>query len=360
MNSKERVIAAIRHSTPDRVPVDIRYAPELGSMLRGALGLRTDADLQQWFGQDVVPVRPEFPSAVSPIKYADPTIRIDANGYYRDIYGVPFKLMENDLQSYLETVQDLPLKDLDSIADLERYPWPTTEPWDYSKIEGQIDANTGSATWCRSRGFFTTSQLMRGMDGFLVDLMLNQDYAHSLIGRIIDFVFEDARKTLEAGKGKYTFIEYNDDFGMQNSMMLSPDLWREFAKPEIRKFAELAHRNGAFLKCHSCGSIYPIIPDLIEVGVDILNPIQPLAKDMDPFRLKKEFGKDLCFHGAVDIQNLLPFATAIEVGDHVKKLIDVVGECGGFIISGSHTLQADAKVENIIALREAIHSGKST
>jgi uroporphyrinogen decarboxylase len=81
---------------------------------------------------------------------------------------------------------------------------------------------------------------------------------------------------------------------------------------------------------------------------------------MDPFRLKKEFGKDLCFHGAVDIQNLLPFATAIEVGDHVKKLIDVVGECGGFIISGSHTLQADAKVENIIALREAIHSGKST
>jgi uroporphyrinogen decarboxylase len=355
MTSKERVTAAIQHSLPDRVPVDIRYAPELGMRVCQELGLADDAELQQWLGQDVVPVRPSYPTAVSSIKYADPTVRIDEHGYYRDIYDVPFKLMTSGGQTYLETVEDIPLRSIDDLAALSAYPWPGTEEWDYSRIASQIASHDGFASWCRTRGVFTTAQMMRGMDTFLIDLMTNQDYASTLMGKILDFIYEDARLTLEAGHGHYTFIEYNDDFGMQQSMMLSPQLWREVIKPIVRQFADLAHRNDAFLKFHSCGSIYPIIPDLIEIGVDILNPVQPLAKDMDPFRLKQEFGKDLCFHGAVDIQHLLPFGNPDEVYSHICRLIDVVGKDGGFIISGSHTLQVDAKTENIMALRKAIH-----
>jgi len=358
MNSKERVVAAIGHRNTDRVPVDIRYAPELGAKVCKALGFSSDAEMQEWLGQDVVPVRPAYPDEVSPIRYADPTIRIDESGFFRDIYGVPFKLIESGSQKYLETVPDIPLMNLNTIDELEHYPWPRTENWDYSQIQGQLSRSSLYATWSRSRGVFTTAQMMRGMDTFLVDLMINQEYAQKIIHKILEFVYEDARRTLEAGKGEYTFIEYNDDFGMQTSMMLSPELWREFIKPVMKMFSELAHRYGAFFKCHSCGSIYPIIPDLIEIGVDILNPIQPLAKDMNPLELKKEFGKYLCFHGGVDIQHLLPFASPEEVRIQITKLIDVVGADGGYILSGSHTLQADAKVENIVALRDAIHGGR--
>ena len=112
----------------------------------------------------------------------------------------------------------------------------------------------------------------------------------------------------------------------------------------------LIHSYGVKVRYHSCGSIYTIIPDLIEIGVDILNPIQPLAADMDPFILKREYGDRLCFHGGIDIQDLLPNASAQEVQCQVRKMIDIMGKEGGYILSGSHTIQADANVDNLIAM----------
>jgi len=354
MTSKERVLAAIQHKTPDRIPVDIRFSPEAQGKLNKALSMSTE-EVGAWLGQDVVPIRPFYPKAISPIKYADPTVEIDGNGYFVDIYGVSFKLVKNDYQNYLENTEILPLRGLNTIDKLDNYPWPTLEGWDYSNIEALLNKHANKAAWCRSRGFFTTAQMMRGMDTFLIDLSLNPDYALTIVKHIMKFVYADAEKTLQAGKGKYAFIEYNDDVGTQKSMMISPAMWRQYMKPIVRSFCDLAHKYGAYCKVHSCGSIYPIIPDLIEIGADILNPIQPLAKDMDPFKLKKEFGKDICLHGAVDIQNLLPFSSPEKVKGHVKRLIDEVGKDGGYILSGSHTVQADAKVENLIALREAIY-----
>lgn len=354
MTHKERVIAAINHKSSDRIPVDIRFSIESQMKLNKALSMST-LEVEEWFGQDVIPIRPFYKETASKIKYADPTIRIDENGYYVDIYGVPFKLVKSEFQDYLENTEILPLKDYDSIESLNSYPWPTTNNWDYSLIEKELDLHKDKASWCRSRGFFTTAQMMRGMDTYLIDLSLNPDFAMSIANHIMDFVIEDAEKTLKSGNGKYTFIEYNDDVGMQNSMMISPDMWRKYIKPIVKSFCELAHKYNAYCKVHSCGSIYSIIPDLIEIGTDILNPIQPLAKDMDPIKLKKEFGSDICFHGGIDIQNLLPFASPSEVKDTVRELIDIVGKNGGYILSSSHTVQADAKIENLIALREVIH-----
>lgn len=354
MTPKERVILAIKHKSPDRIPVDIRFSAESQMKLNNALS-KTTKEVEEWLGQDVIPIRPFYKKSVSTIKYADPTIKIDEHGYYIDIYGVPFKRIKSEFQDYLENTELLPLKEYDSEESLNLYPWPKTEDWDYSLLESEIDKHWQKATWCRSRGFFTTAQMMRGMDTFLVDLSLNPDFAMNIANHIMEFVFEDAEKSLKSGNGKYTFIEYNDDVGMQTSMMISPDMWRKYVKPIVKKFCTLAHKYNAYCKVHSCGSIYPIIPDLIEIGADILNPIQPLAKNMDPFRLKKEFGKDICLHGGVDIQNLLPYASPVEVKDTVHRLIDEVGKDGGYILSSSHTVQADAKIENLIALREAIY-----
>jgi len=351
MNSKERVLAAINHIQPDRVPIDLRFVPEAMQNLKDKLGF-TDSQVWDWIGQDVVTVRPVFPNPASEKYYADPTIEVTPEGHYLDIYRVPFKEVKTEFQTYIEFTGDSPLKSCQSIEDLNGFQWPKTYAWDYSAISSKLEANRDKATWARSRGCFATAQLMRGMDTFLMDLALEPEFACTVLDHIMNFVMDDACCTLEAGEGKYTFYEYNDDVASQRGMLISPDMWRKLIKPRMANFCSLVHSYGVKVRYHSCGSIYAIIPDLIEIGVDILNPIQPLAVDMDPFRLKEEFGDKLTFHGAIDIQELLPNGSVQDVREQVRETIDIVGKEGGYILAGSHTIQADAKVENIIAMVE--------
>ena len=351
MKSIERVQKAINHQQPDRVPIDVRFVPEISQKLLSALKM-DEQQFWTWAGQDVFTVRPKFKHPASAVKYADPTIRIDEHGHYLDIYQVPFRKVENEFQTYLEPLDLPPLGAMTSVEDLSHFSWPQVDDWDYSRIEAEIEAKKDKALWPRSRGCFQTSQLMRGMEQFLIDLALEPEFACSIMDHVLEFVIEDARLSLEGGKGKYTFIEYNDDVATQKGMLISPAMWRKYVKPRMKAFCDMAHAHDVYVKYHSCGSVYKIIPDLIEIGVDILNPIQTLAVNMDPFKLKKEFGKDICFHGAIDIQELLPNGSVQEVKDYVRRVIDVVGKDGGYILAGSHTIQADAKVENIIAMLE--------
>lgn len=355
MTSRERVSSTINHIQPYRVPIDFRFGQELLNKLKLELQMNEN-ELWEWIGQDVFTIRPEFRNSASDIFYADPTITVNENGYYIDMYHVPFRQVKNDFQTYIEAVNQPPLKDINTVEEIDNFPWPDTKAWDYSNIYNKIIEKKDKAVWSRSRGCFQTAQLMRGMDTFLIDLALNPEYACCIMDHIMKFVMDDARCTLEAAKGEYTFVEYNDDIASQRGLLISPDMWREYVKPRMAKFCELVHSYGAKVKYHSCGSIYAIIPDLIKIGVDILNPIQPLAANMDPFKLKEEFGNELCFHGAIDIQELLPKASKHEVKEYVQRIIDIVGKDGGYILAGSHTIQADAKVENIVTMIETANS----
>jgi uroporphyrinogen decarboxylase len=348
VTSKERVLCAINHIQPDRVPIDLRFCAEKWQELKNYLNV-SEPEIWRYIGQDVVTIRPKYKYAVTDIKYADPTIRIDERGYYYDIYGVPFRKITVSGQSYLEYAGEAVLAKIDNIDALNAYNWPTTESWDYSSIHENIVENGDKATWARSRGCFQISQLMRGFDNFLVDMIENEEYAKSLMDHIYAFVREDVRLTLEAGTREYTFIEYNDDIATQRGMMISPKLWRKLLRPYMEDFCSLVHSYHAYVRYHSCGSITDIIDDLIEIGVDILNPVQPLAAGMDPLLLKERYGNRICFHGGLDIQELLPNGTPAETRGQVRKLIDIVGKEGGYILAGSHTLQIDVKVENILA-----------
>jgi len=186
--------------------------------------------------------------------------------------------------------------------------------------------------------------------------MEDEDYAKALMNSIFRFVKEDAERTLLAGQGEYTFFEYNEDIATQRGMMLSPELWKKLVLPYLADFCKLVHKYKAYVKYHSCGAISDIIDDLIDVGVDILNPIQPKATGMDPFDLKRRFGKRICLHGGLDIQDLLPNGSTDEVHSYVRSLIDHVGNDGGFILAGSHTIQIDSKVENILAAVNEVQS----
>ncbi|MBN1436954.1 MAG: hypothetical protein JW936_07755 [Sedimentisphaerales bacterium] len=351
MNSLQRVQITLDHKQPDRVPVEISMAPDLRRKMKQHLSF-DDAQLDQYIANDFAFIGPVFKNPASEIHYADPTIEVTPQDHYLDIYRVPFKKIETQFQTYIDLVGNPPLRQCDSIQELDDFPWPTPNLWDYSNIEADIQAHPQKATWAHSRGFFEIAHFIRGMEEFMMDLALNPDFACRLMDHIAEYLLERTRCILQAAKGKLTICEYNDDVASQNGLLMSPDMWRQFVKPRMARFCDLIHQHGAKVKYHSCGSVRAIIPDLIEIGVDILNPIQPLAQGMDPFELKREFGKDLVFHGGIDIQELLPNADVQQVRDHTQKMIDIVGKDGGYILSGSHCLQADAPAENIIALIE--------
>ena len=349
MTSKERVLAAVNHVQPDRAPIDMPLAPEVRRALEARLGLSGQA-LEDWIGQDFAFVGPRFKHAASDICYADPTIEVTAEGHYLDVWRVPFKVVRTEFQTYVDLAGRPPLAACESIEDLDRFPWPSPDAWDYSNIPGDLKANRDKATWGHSRGFFEIAHFMRGMEHFLPDLALRPDVAGALMDHIAGYLLERSRRILEAGRGGFTVFEYNDDVASQNTLFISPGMWREHIKPRMARFCRLIHEHGAKVRYHCCGSARAILPDLIEIGVDILNPVQPLAAGMDPFELKAAFGDRLTLHGGIDIQNLLPHGSPEEVASATRRMISVVGKNGGYIVGGSHVIQADAPVENVVAM----------
>ncbi len=355
MNSRQRVLAAVEHRQPDRVPIALDFAPEVRQRLRERLGLG-ESEFRQWSGEDFAGVRPTYPAAASPRAYADPTIEVTADGKYLDIFRVPFRPVRVGSQTYMELTGEPPLADCQGLEELEAFPWPKADDWDYSAIPSALAAEADRATWGHSRGFFEIAHFMRGMEGFLTDLALRPELACALMDHIADYLLERSRRILSAGGGAFAVFEYNDDVASQRGLFISPAMWREHLKCRMARFCRLARQFGAKLRYHCCGSARAIIPDLIEIGVDILNPVQPLAAGMDPFELKRCFGENITFHGGIDIQQLLPKASPRQVRKHVRRMIDVVGRDGGYILGPSHAIQSDVPLENIIAMVEEARS----
>jgi len=349
MNSRQRFLAAVNHVQPDRAPIALDFAPEVAQALRDRLGLDAEG-FADWCGEDLVTVRPTHRRPASDLRYADPTIEVTADGLYLDIFRVPFRPVRAGAQQYMELAGAPPLAAAESLADLERFDWPDADDWDYSHIPADLAARADQATWGHSRGFFEIAHFMRGMDRFLTDLALDPRFACALMDHIADYLLARSRRVLEAGGGQYVLFEYNDDVASQRSLFISPAMWRRYVKPRMARFCDLAHAQGAKLRYHCCGSVRAIVPDLIEIGVDVLNPVQPLAAGMDPFALKRDFGERITFHGGIDIQQLLPNATCEQVRAATRRMIDEVGRGGGYILGPSHAIQSDAPLDNIIAM----------
>lgn len=349
--SRQRVLAAINHMQPDRVPFNISIAQELERQICDYLNLSMK-DFHKWLGNDTACISPIFHKSVSEYCYADPTIEVTANGHYLDIYRVPFRRTVTHFQTYMELAGQPPLADMKTEDEIEKFPWPTADMWDYSNISTDILENRDKALWGHSRGFFEIAHFMRGMENFLMDLALNPDFACLVMDKIFVYLFDRTKKILETAHGELDFFEYNDDVASQTDLFVSPEMWCQFVKPRMAKICDLIHSFGAKVRYHSCGSVYRIIPELIEIGVDILNPVQALAKNMNPFQLKKEFGSQLTFDGGVDIQRLLPCGNVEEVRAEVGKLVEEIGAGGGYIFGGSHCLQGDIPVENVVAMVE--------
>ena len=346
----ERVFTAINHGISDRPPVNYIATPEVNDILKKSLKIEDDEKLRQFLGADIRYVAP---------RYVGPDDTTGAAGIAaagKDFLGVVWKPVKNQFGTYNE-IAFHPLGHVTTVEEVENYNWPSVDWFDYSHLKEEIDrlnAHRRYAIIFFAGGAFETPWYMRGMERFLMDMLECPDIAEAISRRAMEFYKERAMRVIEASGGQIDIIGSGGDLGTQRGMMLSPDLWRNhiksYSEQLIRPFKDM----GLKTFYHSCGSIVPVIEDFIEMGLDILDPIQPKAAEMEPEFLKNSFGTRLTFHGGVDEQELLPFGTAAEVRSEVERLIDILGKDGGYIVCAAHAIQPDTPVENILAMYEAV------
>ncbi|KPJ58737.1 MAG: hypothetical protein AMS15_07755 [Planctomycetes bacterium DG_23] len=346
MNSKERVLAAVEHRRPDRLPVDFWATPETWGHLVAHLNLADDEALLQNLGVDMRIVRP---------KYIGPELKVNERGQLKDIWGVFRKKVQYDGGYYWEVCHS-PLAEVKEISELERYPWPDPDWYDYDEVARQAEKHPEYAIINTAGRLNRTSLLhaamyLRGMDLFMLDLALRPDLARAILGQIAAYYLAHNERIFRAARGLVDIFMLGDDFGGQEGLLVSLAMWREFFVPGLGEFIAQAKSFGLKVMFHSCGSIKALIPDLIGLGVDILNPIQVRAKNMQPAVLKAEFGEKIAFHGAIDIQETLPRGTVDEVRAEVRRMKKALGPTG-YILAPTHNIQIDTPVENILAMYE--------
>jgi len=355
MQARERFLTTINGGTPDRPPVFATFTPQVALKMSKYLDMSCEEpidsmlstrishmDLLTTLGNDAVGIAANAP---------DGGETVERNGLLVNEWGMVFK----DVGLYNEFV-DYPLAEAASRQDIENYPFPDPfAPGRFSSARNTFSKYNKSFGVIADleTSFFETAWYLTGLEKLLMDLMKQPEYVNPLLDKILVINTEMGKQLISMGAD---LIWAGDDFGTQSGMILHPDLWRDIFKPRIKWMFEQFRQVNPIIKIawHSCGSIIPIIKDFIEIGLDVLNPIQPLAEGNDPVFLKKEFGKDLVFFGGIDVQHLLPFETPGRIKDEVKKRMEILGKDGGYIVAPAHNIQDDTPEENILAFFEAV------
>jgi uroporphyrinogen decarboxylase len=335
---RERVLTALNRQRPDRAPIDYWAEPCVTERLLNDLQLPDRDALLDHLAVDV--------RALSAV---EPPLRELPGGIRENFWGERWQEVR-----VLGTAEWFhvagALAEAETIEDLKRYHWPTPDLFDYSPLRGQLQKYRNYALRYGFGDNFERPSLVRGKEQFYCDLALRPDMAHFLIDKFTEFYCVDLTRALEATDGQIDIVLLLADLGTQQGLMFSKEMLNTFFVPYAAKLFAIAKQAGVKSMLHSCGSVRDFIPELIEAGVDILNPIQVRAQGMVPRELKREFGQRLCFHGGVDIQRTLPRGTPEEVRTEVRTRIGELGCDGGYIVCSTHNLQNDAPTENILAM----------
>ncbi len=354
MECYERVMKALRHEKPDRPPLNYIATPEMNEKLKKYLGIENQNELLEYLGVDIRYVTPKY---VGPKEFIGVQ---GAKGAGKDFWGVEWKPVTNKFGTYNEIAYH-PLAQAKTVKDIEEYSWPKVDWFDMSHLKEEIkriNAKERKVIMFFAGGAFESAWYMRGLERFLIDLVERPEIAVTISKKVTEFYFKRAMRAVEESGGQIDIFYSGGDIGTQKGMMLSPDLWRKYIKPQTKQLITPFKEMGFKTFYHSCGSIVPVIEDFIEMGLDILDPIQPKAEGMDINFLKNKFGDRLSFHGAIDEQELLPMGKPEEVKRVVIKTIDILGKNGGYIVCSSHALQPDIPVENVLAMFSAAREYK--
>ncbi|MGA2762256.1 MAG: uroporphyrinogen decarboxylase family protein [Spirochaetia bacterium] len=337
MDSRERVLASINHERPDRIPCDLWAEPGVWERLVKDLGVDTEEAVRKALDVDIRYISPVYP--------ADTITR----GVKQNMWGERWEKTSTVFGYEWEHTRGA-LFDAQTVADLEAFPWPTCDQVDYSTVAEQVKKAEGYAIFYGNADFFERPGLVRGLENILVDVMVNQDMVDYLQEKFLTFFIEDFYRTMEAAGRKIDVFWALTDLGTQGGLLMGQGAMGRYIFKPLKVMADVVHGEGVKMMFHSCGSVRDAIPGLIESGVDILNPIQPAAKGMEPVALKKDFGGQIAFHGGIDIQYLLPRESPDVVRAEARRVAHVLCDQGGYVLAPSHNLQLDTPTQNILAM----------
>jgi uroporphyrinogen decarboxylase len=354
MKPRDRVLMALHHEEPDRCPMQVSFTPEFANRLRKEMNLGGEKlhnphgggntyELERALGEDLL---------LTSVGWANSYYQ-DAKNYV-DEWGIGWKSAEYTTPFGVGTYTEIcghPLADDRSIAGYKA-PDPN-RPDLYAEAEWVLRTFKDEffIVGVTVTTVFETAWALRGYERMLSDFALKPEIADQLLDIPYQYHLAAAKKLTHMG---VDMIWLGDDVGAQNSMLISPKMWRRFFKQRMADFiAELKAINPQVkVAYHSDGNIYPIIPDLIEIGLDVLNPVQPAS--MDPARLKQEYGDKLCFWGSVDEQHTLPFGSPADVHNEILTRLKTLGKNGGLILGPTHHVQLDTPIENFWAMVNGI------
>ncbi len=359
----ERVISAMENRQPDRVPFDFWAVPETIEKLNQYLKIGNSPDsvtadstpdgvvageneeLLRLLGIDCRIVGPD---------YVGPLQETFADGTFFTDWGSHRRIVRNEFSSY-EEYASYPLDGARTRAEVESWArWPKAEYYDWSHLVEKIKRLNADVRYhirVDVGGIFESAWALYGLERFLVDLHQNPQVPCAIMDCYTDIMIQNVERMLTAGNGMIDMVYTYDDVAMQNGLLMSPFMWRKHILPRHQRLNKVIKQHGVKILYHSCGGIYPLIGALIEdMGIDVLNPLQPRARYMDMQRIKDEFGSRVGFHGGIDLQQTLPFGTPEEVQAEVRERCNILGKGGGYICTSAHYLQADIPVDNILAM----------
>ena len=408
MNSRERILAAIDHREPDKVPVDLGATPSSGisamayHRLKVHLGLREGAtriydvvqqlaqpedDILDRFQIDVVDLGRTFNTDEAdwyPIQLPDgspaqypvwfrPKAAEDGGWKAYAPDGTEIAVMLKDMpffdQSCFPYLDGYPADYRDLPAAMAKVHWAALahSPWDHAGEADFWQQLRQNALELRQRtdraimvvcgcNLFEWGTFLRRMDNFLMDLAAEPEQAERMLDALVEQHLATLERVCNAVGDVADLVRFGDDLGTLTGAFMSVSTYRRLFKPRHKILCDFVKRNSrmhTFL--HSCGSIYSLLPDLIEAGIEVINPVQTTCRNMEPERLKREFGKDITFWGGgCDTRSVLPTGTPAEVKDHVKRRLEILAPGGGFVFNTVHNILSDVPPQNIVAMYEAV------
>jgi uroporphyrinogen decarboxylase len=370
MTGRERVLAALNHQEPDRVPIDFgsTWCTTLTipayERLKEHLGIESETILIERMQQVCMVderILELFGVDTRGVFYGPPElecnqwVELPGNGY-RDAWGITW---EKPPTSYYYDMVKPALGGEITISDIFNHPWPDPHDPGYTqglreRVRRQRESTDCALVLNISVWFVQCSQFIRGFEDWFIDMATQPRLMETLFDLLVDIMIATIGDVLAEVGDLVDVVSVSDDVGTQDRTVVSPEMYRRLIKPgQAKAFAYIHERTGAPLMYHTCGSVYDIMDDLIEIGVDAINPVQTTAAKMEPERLKRDFGRRISFWGGIDSHRVLPWGSKEEVKQEVRRVINILGPGGGYILNSVHNIQPNVPLENLFAMFEA-------
>ncbi len=339
MTPRERWLAALQREKPDRVPMDIWATAEAVDKLCQYMGCD--------YGEAQRRLHIDAPLYVGG-RYVGPPPKEG-----EDIWGIKYRMIDYGTGTYAETANS-PLADYKTVEEIDRnYSWPSPDDWDYAHLPEQVKGQDHRPILGGGSEPLLTYKSLRGESQAFMDLIENPEIVHYCLDKLFELAYQNTLRIFETIPGKVMITYIAEDLGGQESLMYSPEHIRIYLLPGMKRMMELTKEHGSHVFHHTDGAVRDILPDLIDIGIEVLNPLQWRCQGMDREGLKRDFGDRIAFHGGVDNQYTLPFGTVEEVRQEVQDNIDIFGAGGSYILAPCHNIQPVSPPENTVALFEA-------